>query len=464
MYIFVEKKRRYDMILPRGMHMDFILLNANIYGFKCINKPVDIQFTNKNIDNSVFSNPYVKAIYGTNGTGKSTIIQTLNFYTQSILDDDYIRVSNSNLEISRLINQKTQKGRVSIYFTVKGSSKPDIFHHLIEYSMDGKKGYISKEELSYCNGQTWGDANNETTLFEVKQGNIIFLSDELKEDKKYQIVSRSNNLLTNQSLIKLAFYTLFNQDGTIERNALNRFERGVLGVVSLLMRFSFFVDEKDTHRITWNAMARMIETGASKELTFDDFRYGFVVDNEIDEVSVMEFDKYCQLIKKEEKFIKIFKPELKRIEVDKDPKGKDIYVCSKIFVYSDGTKVTSEYESNGIKKLMKLFNCLNNASMGGISFIDEFDSNIHDVYLCKLIEYFVHYTKGQLVFTTHNLGPMQVLGESKIKHSIDFINKSVISSWKKNGNYSVVNVYRSGSIPNCPFNIDSADFIRAFGD
>ena len=58
---------------------------------------------------------------------------------------------------------------------------------------------------------------------------------------------------------------------------------------------------------------------------------------------------------------------------------------------------------------------------------------------------------------------MEVLADIDIKHSIDFINNSQISSWKKNGNYSVVNVYRSGSIPNCPFNIDASDFVRTFG-
>ena len=58
---------------------------------------------------------------------------------------------------------------------------------------------------------------------------------------------------------------------------------------------------------------------------------------------------------------------------------------------------------------------------------------------------------------------MEVLDKSGIKHSIDFINDSKISSWKRNGNYSVVKVYRGGAIPNCPFNIDAADFVKVFG-
>ena len=113
---------------------------------------------------------------------------------------------------------------------------------------------------------------------------------------------------------------------------------------------------------------------------------------------------------------------------------------------------------------MKLYPVLAVLENGGIAFIDEFDSNIHDVYLCKIIEYAINYTKGQLIFTTHNLGPMEVLDKSGVKHSIDFINNSQVSSWKRNGNYSVVKVYRGGAIPNCPFNIDAADFVKVFGE
>ena len=139
-------------------------------------------------------------------------------------------------------------------------------------------------------------------------------------------------------------------------------------------------------------------------------------------------------------------------------------MCKKILVYDDDSEVSSEYESSGVKKLIKLYPFLNAVDSGNISFIDEFDSNIHDVYLCKLVEYFASYASGQLIFTTHNLGPMELLSNYKMKHSIDFINNGTVTPWTRNGNYSVVNLYRSGAIANCPFNIDAADFVKAFGD
>ncbi len=50
---------------------------------------------------------------------------------------------------------------------------------------------------------------------------------------------------------------------------------------------------------------------------------------------------------------------------------------------------------------------------GQITFIDELDANINDVYLDKLIEYFILYGNGQLCFTAHNLSPMSLLKRNK---------------------------------------------------
>ena len=96
---------------------------------------------------------------------------------------------------------------------------------------------------------------------------------------------------------------------------------------------------------------------------------------------------------------------------------------------------------------------------GGIVFIDEFDSNLHDVYLCALLEYLAEYGEGQLCFTTHNVGPMDIL--KQYNKSIDFLSEDhKIYPWTKRGNYSPSKLYRNGMIEG---NIDSIDFIGVFG-
>ena len=127
----------------------------------------------------------------------------------------------------------------------------------------------------------------------------------------------------------------------------------------------------------------------------------------------------------------------------------------------DNYSISTEFESTGIKKLIKLFIYLDIMAKGGIVFIDELDSNLHDVYLCALLEYLMDFGKGQLCFTTHNVGPMDIL--KKHKKSIDFLSvDNKIYSWTSNGNYSPSKLYRTGMIEGSPFNIDSIDFIGIF--
>ena len=79
----------------------------------------------------------------------------------------------------------------------------------------------------------------------------------------------------------------------------------------------------------------------------------------------------------------------------------------------------------------------------------------------KMIEYLKEFGDGQLCFTTHNVGPMDILKNNK--NSIDFLSiNHKVYSWKKSGNYSPSNLYRNGMIEGSPFNVDAIDFIRAF--
>lgn len=172
------------------------------------------------------------------------------------------------------------------------------------------------------------------------------------------------------------------------------------------------------------------------------------------------YDDYTKTVAKLYEFLHVFKSDLQNIEIDKK-EDHDIFACNLIMVY-DSYKIHAEFESTGIKKLVRLFAYLNEMVHGGIVFIDEFDSNLHDVYLCALLEYLMEYGKGQLCFTTHNVGPMDVLKQHK--KSIDFLSADhKIYPWKTNGNYSPSKLYRNGMIEGSPFNVDSIDFIGVFG-
>lgn len=86
------------------------------------------------------------------------------------------------------------------------------------------------------------------------------------------------------------------------------------------------------------------------------------------------------------------------------------------------------------------------------------------IYLAdNLFEYneILCYSYLIFVFTTHNLGPMEVLQKEKM--STDFLsNDSRIAPWVKTDNNSAVSVYRRGLIKYSPFNIEPFNFLGVF--
>ena len=81
----------------------------------------------------------------------------------------------------------------------------------------------------------------------------------------------------------------------------------------------------------------------------------------------------------------------------------------------------------------------------------------------KIVEYILNYSKGQFIFTIHNMAPMDLLQYKK--HGIDFLSPdSRIVPWAKNGNYKAASLYRQGFIEYSPFNIEAFSFLGKFGD
>ena len=165
-------------------------------------------------------------------------------------------------------------------------------------------------------------------------------------------------------------------------------------------------------------------------------------------------------LKRKERFLKLFNPELNKIEFEKKDFDENYYEIEYVFNYKD-YKINFEYESMGMKSLFRLFDVLDTVNNSGIVFVDEIDMSIHDLYLNRLIEFFAENGKGQFVFTAHNTSILDTL--KKYKNSIDFMTEyQEIKPWIKNGNYSPRKQYFEGMLPNMPYNIEYYDFFEIF--
>lgn len=450
---------------------DIYLLSYSVKGIKTLDQLVTLSFYKKIIPADPDTREYnIKGIYGMNGSGKSAIISSVEILRNLLIDPGYLNNPIAQKNLDAMINKKTEQLFIEADYMVKAETVLMLFR----YSVKLKKDISGKFTISHeCLSSKKATSRSESmeTIFEVTGGEIVTISEKAEEDEfSARIVNKTMNLLATASMSAL-FYEKFLLP---EMKNLEEHKGIVWAHLCLLYLFGkklhVYLDEPDDHRnyVAKNSLESYDDSEKYKdeidtllnslmEMNNDYLNVISVTENVVSKSLYKDFEKYIARLYE---FLHIFKSDLQGIEIDKK-ENRDLWVCDLVMVYKS-YKIHAEYESTGIKKLIKLFAYLREMVEGGIVFIDEFDSNLHDVYLCALLEYLMEYGEGQLCFTTHNAGPMDILKQRK--KSIDFLSENHrIYSWKTNGNYSPSRLYRNGMIEGSPFNVDSIDFIGVFG-
>ena len=448
---------------------DIYLVKYSVKGIKALEDLVTLSFYKKTISKDPDTQEYnIKGIYGMNGSGKTGIIASMDILKNLIINPGYLNNPIVQNNLDAIINKKTECFFAEVEYLVKFEEQLLAFKYNVTLTKDNMGKYvISHEKLSSKKATSRNSAFE--TLFEVSDGKIAVIAENKGDDFNDVIIEKSTNLLSANSMSALFFEKIF--FGVPEKSKEYR-NNCFIGLCLLLVfgrKVHVYLDKTDDHRefFIYNSVviADDLFEGNSK---IDMLLRSSIEmnDNSLNVISVYRnlvpkeaYKKFEKTVKKLYEFICIFKSDLKEIQIDKK-EDEDIFVCNLIMVY-ESYKIHAEFESTGIKKLIKLFAYLTEMTQGGIVFVDEFDSNLHDVYLCALLEYLMEYGKGQLCFTTHNVGPMDILKRHKL--SIDFLSEdNKIYPWKTNGNYSPSKLYRNGMIEGSPFNVDSIDFIGVF--
>lgn len=444
---------------------DIYLLNYSVRGIKTLDQLVSLSFYKKTISRDMDTQEYnIKGIYGMNGSGKSGIITSVAILKNLLIDPDYLNNPITQKNLDGIINKKTKELFMEADYLVDLKKDLFCFRYCVTLAKDVSGKYvISQESLAVRKATSKSDELG--MIFKVIAGKVDFLYGEKKEDSfSTAVINRTMNLLSTTSMCALLCGKfLYENRKKIQENQIV-FVNTISNLYILGHKLHIYLDQSDDHREF--AAINSMESYENKYVSV--LKSYLRMDNDILSVisvtrNLVLKEKYAQFektIHRLYEFLHIFKSDLQAIEIDRK-ENQDFFVCDLVMVY-DSYKIHAEYESTGIKKLVRLFAYLNEMVCGGIVFIDEFDSNLHDVYLCALLEYLMEYGKGQLCFTTHNVGPMDVLKQRK--KSIDFLSEDhKIYPWTKSGNYSPSKLYRNGMIEGSPFNVDSIDFISVFG-
>lgn len=435
--------------------MKFYLLHLKLSGIKNISEEIQIDFYNKVItkfDPELFK---VKAIYGENGSGKTAIVTAINVAKKIMLSPGYLKQVESQTFLREIINKKSKEFHMEFVFAHYDDKSLSVYKYGFSLTQNSLGNYeLSKEYLEEIDHYTRN--KKFVSIYEVVDGRISSMN--IDEALLVGIKENTMNTLTESPLAyKLA------TGGFIDAETALR----VITTVVFFLSINVYLDEEDMHEMylinqILNTLQKGNKKNQSQEMYSAISKQLFYIDSKgRDVVDKKDFPQYRKKVERLQEFIRIFKHDLKTIKIDKRDNGTT-YICELILDYGEYT-VNREFESTGIKKLIRIFDSLVNADEGRISFIDEIDSNVNSVYLCKIVEYFMNYSKGQLCFTTHNLDVMSELKRNKC--SIDFLStNNKIVSWKVTGNAAPDRYYKNGMIEHSPLNVDAIDFIGAFGE
>jgi len=444
--------------------MYYNLYRIETYGMKNIQELITIDFCPLTVEKqSKKKNSKVKSIYGTNGVGKSAIMNSIYLFKQILLDPSLLKQSSEIIQLNKIINKVKKEFYIGVVFGVKFSprDKETIYKSEIKLKIENNIPYIDNEKFYILKDQS---INGSYSLqYEVNSGDLYinnkdnYIMDTYFEKRTLNILKYSTctSILREVDVIKEVLNFVQNHKNESSDN---------LGIFYYLLinrlfadNISIYLDSMDIHKEYDDAF---IEELINREFKIKNESFiRNTIGSKKDIILKNQLEDYKTNVERLTEFLKLFKPSLKTIKLD-IAEDEEYYYCCKKMIY-DSYEVDSDYESTGIQKLMSIYNSLDDVTKGKIVFIDELDANINGVYLKVLLEYLNNLNKGQLCFTSHNFYPMEYL--YSYTNSIDFLGETgKLISWKKNGNYKPYNQYPEGMIVDSPFNIDPIDYAKVF--
>lgn len=431
--------------------MDFYLLEFRLKGIKNIEKEITINFYKQDIRKFNRENYNVKGIFGRNGIGKTAIIKGIEILRNIVLDSDYLTLKNSLL--NEMINKKLKKCYLSTEFLViDEDNRKHIFEHSIDLKLKNGKVIIIKEIIN----------KKKLDRKEILRTLIIENGEINRSKSNYfknldEIEKLSMNLLERKSIANLMMNNIYENYREIEIEDIGKGNLDFIHIFIFYNKINIFTHVEDEYYKIFSP--KITDEKWFNEVFFDLMNREGKNKKLIKKVK-KEIENLEKNIKRKMAFLKLFNPEIEKIDFEKRDFDEKYYEIEYIFCYKE-YKINFEYESMGMKSLFRLFDVLDTVNNDGIVFVDEIDMSIHDLYLNRLIEFFAENGKGQFIFTAHNTSILDTL--KKYKNSIDFMTEyKEIKPWIKNGNYSPRKQYLEGMLPNMPYNIEYYDFFEIF--
>lgn len=383
----------------------------------------------KNVENGIVefkSNPKdeenynpgaeILGIYGQNGSGKTALVNACDF-VKKIMEGFSLPKDAVNY-----INIFSKTASISVDFYIQTKKNKFLVNYKIELEKISEKDVkISKEVISYSiKKEKWTnkvpsicyDSNNiEEFLTPKSKFNEIILQDKenlvnIKVAQKLA-VEKNKSFIFNEDVKEILKKSLKDKEILTVIDVLTYFSRCNFfviknehsGIISLdyLMPFSFRLEESE------GIASGDIAIGLNGPTYIDRSVYS-IITKVVDQMNIVL-----------SKIVPGLKVELHNYGRQINEKGKETLKVELLSIKKD-INLPIKYESEGIKKIISILSTLiamyNNKSICMV--VDELDSGIYEFLLGEMLSVIEKGGKGQLIFTSHNLRPLELLNKDAI--------------------------------------------------
>lgn len=367
----------------------------------------------------------ILGIYGQNGSGKTALIDAIKLLKLAFCGQvippqfaDYIHVeaeyAKLKFDISMKIPEKELEYLVNYEFKIRKvlstqqnfseaeSYKVELFDELLSFSYTDKKTKHKMVDLINTNSKE---------VFSPKS-------------KYVELVGKDKEVATNLEVVKrlaLATSRSFIFSGELLSMIDNKCHETIYtDLFQMIVQYGnyelFVIDTQNNGLITLNAlpvafMYESVDSKASGNIMLS-----------LDEPSTIP-EEAAELIKKMiPNMNKVLSQMVPGLTIDVYDFGKQVLQngsvgCRVQLISKKNNKdIPLRYESEGIKKIISILQLLiymyNNPSITVV--IDELDSGIFEYLLGEILKIISEKGQGQLIFTSHNLRPLETLDKSFI--------------------------------------------------
>ena len=400
----------------------------------CLENFKNVRYGEINLENKKC--PYkasVLGLYGQNGSGKTALIDSLNILQYALsgrsLPAKYIDYINKDAECASLKFQLSAKRDAAIYhawyeFSIRADEVPDE-----EPSAHDKDAFISNPKLkatiyNECLKFQYTDDSTRlrmAPLIDARNGKVFLPRSRYIElvgsDKKTATELLVASKLSEEGSKSFLFSrTMIN---TIRANCQNPIYLDLVeNLLFFGMRELFVISMDNSGLINLHALPITFKYRSVDEEKEYIGRMALPLNKSVlIPVEKVEFVK--NMLNSMNIVLQQIIPGLKiNVHELSTELSKDAQTCKRLELVSSrkGKDIPLRYESDGIKKIISILQLLivvYNSDSITVA-IDELDSGVFEYLLGELLRVISEKGKGQLIFTSHNLRPLETIDKSYI--------------------------------------------------